>query len=175
MRVLLERRHGRSVHFIAVLEFQKSGLAHLHVLFGVFIPQDWLSKAWQSVGGGRIVDIRYVEIRRVAAYLSTYLTSSKIADTLDQLPRRARIFSTSRGIKLSKLSGKSGWWLKRKHIDYLHHHSTNAIGERYETLDEGNRPVLVSYQAPISTEDARDLGAFNILRKLVEVGDQNGR
>jgi hypothetical protein len=174
MRVLLQRRHGGSIHFIAVLEFQKSGIAHLHVLFGLFIPHDWLSKAWQSVGGGKIVDIRYVEIRRVVAYLTAYLTSAKIVHTLDRLPRRARIFSTSRGIRLAKPAGKSGWWLKRKHITYLHHHSPNAIEQRYETLDEGGRPVLVSYQAPISTEDARGVGALNILRRLVEAGDQNG-
>ena len=99
MRVLLERRHGGTVHFIAVLEFQESGMAHLHVLFGMYIPQDWLSTAWQSVGGGEIVHITYVEIRKVAAYLTTYLTSSKIAHTLGLLPRRARIFSTSRGIQ----------------------------------------------------------------------------
>jgi hypothetical protein len=175
MRVLLERRFGRTVHFISVLEFQESGMAHLHVLFGVFIPQEWLSEAWQSVGGGEIVDIRYVEIRKVAAYLTTYLTSAKITNTLGLLPRRARIFSTSRGIRLSKPSGNSGWWLKRKHITYLHFHSPNATEQRYETLDVGSRPVLVSYQAPISTEDARNLGALNILGRLVKAEDQNGR
>ena len=127
------------------------------------------------VGGGEIVEIRYVEIRRVAAYLTAYLTSTKIVHTLDHLPRRARIFSTSRGIRLSNPSGNSGWWLKRKHITYLHHHSPNATEHRYETLDEGGRPVLVSYRAPISTEDARGVGALNILRRLVKARDQNGR
>ena len=145
------------------------------MLFGVFIPQEWLSKSWQSVGGGKIVDIRYVEIRKVAAYLTTYLTSSKITHTLKLLPRRSRIFSTSRGIKLSKPPGSSGWWLKRKHIDYLRLHSPNATEQRYETLDEGRCPVLVSYQAPISIEDARGVGALNILRRLVNAVDENGR
>jgi hypothetical protein len=34
----------------------------------------WISQAWQSVGGCRIVDIRLVDIHRVGAYLSKYLT-----------------------------------------------------------------------------------------------------
>jgi len=38
MRVLLERRFGGSVQFIGVLEFQKNGVAHLHLLLGVYIP-----------------------------------------------------------------------------------------------------------------------------------------
>ena len=49
MRLVLQRKFGASIQFIAVLEFQKSGLAHLHVLVGLYIPQDWLSQAWQSI------------------------------------------------------------------------------------------------------------------------------
>lgn len=172
MRVLLERRCGHSVHFVSVIEFQKSGLAHLHVLFAIFIPQAWLSQAWQSVGGGKIVDIRYVEVRRVAAYLTTYLTSEKIAHTLNLLPHRARIFSTSRGIRLTAPSGNSGWFLRRKSIAYLHRHSSNPSKERYETLDTGQPPVLISYQAPISREDARDSDAFDIMKKLLAARDR---
>jgi len=172
MRVLLERRYRGVVQFISVMEFQESGLAHLHVLFGVYIPQAWLSQAWQSVGGGQIVDIRYVEIRKVAAYLTTYLTSKKVARTLSLLPRRARIFSTSRGIRFSQQSGSSGWFLKRKHITYLHSHSPNPTEQRYEVLDEGQPPVLMSYQAAISEEDVRDRGAFDVLRRLLKAREQ---
>lgn len=79
MRVVLARRFGASVNFIVVLEFQKSGLAHLHVLLGVYIPQAWLSEAWQSIGGGRIVDIRFVDVHRVAGYLACYLKGVSVA------------------------------------------------------------------------------------------------
>jgi hypothetical protein len=175
MRVSLERRYGKTVHFISVVEFQKSGVAHLHVLFGMFIPQAWLSEAWQSVGGGEIVDIRYVEIRNIAAYLTKYLTTSKVGHTLSLLPPRARIFSTSRGLRLSRAAGNSGWWLARKHITYLHMHSSNPIAERFEILDEGRPPVLMSYQAPVSREDHRGRGAFDVLRRLVKSQEhQNG-
>src|SRR5215467_14605096 len=92
MRVYLARRYRKSVDFIAILEFHKSGIAHLHLLIGIFIPQRWLSKAWQSVGGGKLVDIRYVDVHRVAAYLTRYLAGEKIEHTLSHLPPRARIF-----------------------------------------------------------------------------------
>jgi hypothetical protein len=167
MRVLLERRHGRTVHFIAVLEFQESGIAHLHVLFGMFIPQDWLSRAWHSVGGGEIVDIRYVEIRRVAAYITTYLTSTKIDHTLSLLPARARIFTTSRGIRLSNRSENCKWWLERKHITYLHSHAAAPKNERYETLDENRPPVLMAYDASVCQEDVRGQNIIQVPKSLV--------
>jgi len=85
---------------IGVLEFQKNGNAHLHVLLGQYIPWKWLSKAWQSIGGGKVVDIRFVDVHRVSAYLSVYLVGDKVKSTLELLPMRARIFTTSRSIVL---------------------------------------------------------------------------
>jgi len=54
MRVYLSRRwgKGKSLPFVGVLEYQKNGNAHLHVLLGQYIPQKWLKRAWQSIGGG---------------------------------------------------------------------------------------------------------------------------
>src|SRR5688572_14314837 len=51
-RVSLIRRFGKAISYIAVVDLQKSGMAHLHVLIGVYIDQKWISDAWQSVGGG---------------------------------------------------------------------------------------------------------------------------
>jgi hypothetical protein len=50
MRVSLKRYVGQSIEFIAVVELHKSGIPHLHVLVGAYLPQEWLSDAWQ---GGR--------------------------------------------------------------------------------------------------------------------------
>ena len=101
MRVLLTRLNdGKSVDFVGVLEFQENGNAHLHVLLGKYIRQKWLSLAWQSIGGGKIVDIQQVDVHRVSAYLSAYLTGTKVVHTLNLLPMRARIFTTSRSIRL---------------------------------------------------------------------------
>jgi hypothetical protein len=106
MRVSLARKYGKSLPFVGVLEFHKNKAAHLHVLLGCYIPQAWLSAAWAAVGGGRIVDIRYVDVHRVSAYLSVYLAGDKVIQTLELLPKRARIFTTSRSIVLWGKEGK---------------------------------------------------------------------
>ncbi len=54
-RVYLARQYGR-VSFIWVMELQKNGNPHLHVLVDRFIHQKWASRTWDAVGGGRIVD-----------------------------------------------------------------------------------------------------------------------
>src|SRR5258707_1788805 len=74
MRISLFREFGESIDYVGVLEFTQKGVAHLHLLVGRFIKQDWLSDAWNAVGGGVVVDIRLVDIHRVTAYLSIYLT-----------------------------------------------------------------------------------------------------
>jgi hypothetical protein len=113
MRVLLAREYKGTLPFVGVLEFQKNGNAHLHVLLRRYIPQRWLSDAWESIGGGRIVDIRFVDVHRVSAYLAVYLAGEKVARTLDLLPRRARIFTTARCIVLWGKKKPSGWRLRR--------------------------------------------------------------
>ena len=56
------------------------------------------------------MDIRYVDIHRVTAYLACYLTGQKVEQTLFFLSNRARIFTTSRSIVLwGKKEG--GEWL----------------------------------------------------------------
>jgi len=134
MRVSLKRLLGRSIEFIVVVQRQKSGVAHLHVLIGAYLPQDWLSAAWERVGGGKIVDIRWVDVHRVSAYLSKYLTDRALAE----LPSGTRRFSCSQGIVLwpSKL-GKSGWWLCVRSIDELREHAKQVYEERWEKGEEG--------------------------------------
>lgn len=169
MRVLLARHFGKSIKFIGVLEFQRSGIAHLHVLVGVYIPQDWLSEAWQSIGGGRIVDIRYVDVHRVAGYLACYLTGDKVEHTISLLPLRARIFSCSRSISFWGRKAKTEWWLCKKGLDYLRDRATGITNERWEVLED-LRPfdleVLMYFEAWLITEAAKGLDAFRVLRSL---------
>ena len=138
MRVLLSRDYGKnkSLPFVGVLEFQKNGNAHLHVLIGQYIPQAWLSNAWQSIGGGQFVDIRFVDVHRVAAYLSVYLTGDKVLHTLALLPKRARIFTTSRSIVLWGKKKPSGWRLRRVDIGELFDAVENKENVRFSPVDD---------------------------------------
>ncbi len=171
MRVLLARRFGASVQFIAVLEFQKSGVAHLHVLLGVYIPQDWLSEAWQSIGGGRIVDIRFVDVHRVAGYLACYLTGDKVQHTLSLLPLRARIFSCSRSIILWGRKDKTGWWLCKNSLDYLRERAVSVENERWEALEDlkpFGLEVLMYFEAWLIPEAPQGLDPFRVMRALIQ-------
>ena len=165
MRVLLQRRFGESVRFIAALEYQKSGMAHLHLLVGVYIPQNWLSEAWQSIGGGMIVDIRHVDVHRVSAYITPYLAGNKISRTLSLLPLRARIFSTSRGLSLAKKLLSSGWWLNRVSIETARRFCPNPSAERLE--DVRNGPPRLSYFEGLPTiASIGDLDVMAVLKRM---------
>lgn len=104
LRVYLQRKYGHRVSFIKIMEFQKNGQAHFHILIDRFIPYEWMKKAWQAVGGGG-VDIRLIDIHRVAGYLSKYLTK----ELLINLPKGMRRYSTSKDIKLNQKQKSSGW------------------------------------------------------------------
>jgi hypothetical protein len=68
----------------------------LHLLLNCNLPQDWVSETWSILGGGRIVDIRRVDMHRISHYLSKYLTKQMLMSA----PKRARRVTTSKGIKL---------------------------------------------------------------------------
>jgi hypothetical protein len=116
LRTYLRRKYGCAPKYIAVLEFHDNGKPHLHVLVDRFIEQAWLSAAWESVGGGRIVDIRFVDLHRVSHYLAKYLT----VDLLLPAPKGVRRITCSRGIVLvQKSSNGQSWKLLRTTIAYL--------------------------------------------------------
>lgn len=136
MRVLLARKFGGTLPFVGVLEFHKDGVAHLHILLGRFIPQKWLSIAWQSIGGGRIVDICFVDVHRVSAYLTKYLAGEKVEQTLTLLARRARIFTTARCIRLWPKKEKSGWRLRRETLSNLYEQAEHPYGEKFTAVED---------------------------------------
>jgi hypothetical protein len=136
MRVYLAREFGESLDYVGVLEFHKSGVAHLHLLLGRYVRQAWLSQAWSAVGGGVIVDIRFVDVHRVTAYLSVYLAGEKIKHTLKLLAMRARIFTTSRTIRLWPKKEKLGWWLRRVDLSELYDAIEGKTCERFEPVED---------------------------------------
>lgn len=165
MRVYISRWAGRAVEFIAVVELHRSGIAHLHVLVGVYLPQEWLSKAWHAVGGGRIVDVRWVDVHRVAGYLAKYLTK----DCLGALPPGTRLFSCSRGIVLWPKKKSLGWWLSWRSIDELRDRAKQASGERWEDIEGVGIPVLIWFQGELIPDAAYDSYVVKRRSRVAEV------
>ncbi len=175
MRVLLAREYGsggKSLDFVGVLEFQKNDNAHLHILLGRYIPQEWLSRAWQSIGGGEYVDIRFVDVHRVSAYLCVYLVGDKVARTLELLPKRARIFTTSRSIRLWKKREKRGWWLRRETIDALFDAAPNPVNVRWLAVDD-LKPfaleMLSSFESPPSQLAIGNRNVIKVLKAAIPI------
>jgi hypothetical protein len=107
-RVSLLRKFKSAVTYIAILEFHKSGIPHLHILIDRFIPQAWISSSWSVLGGGGIVDVRYVDVHRIAHYLAKYLTK----ELLMSAPLRSRRVTTSRSIHLIEKKASDTNWVK---------------------------------------------------------------
>jgi hypothetical protein len=172
MRVSLARKFGKPIPFVGVLEFHKSGVAHLHLLVGQYISQGWLSRAWEGIGGGKIVDIRYVDVHRVSAYLSVYLAGDKVAKTLELLPKRARIFTTARCIVLWGKKVKSGWSLRHIELSQLLEQAENPTKLRFtavEDLKPFNLELLSYFESPPLQEDLGNLDVITVLRQALPV------
>jgi len=175
MRVSLAREFGASIKFVGVLEFHKSGVAHLHLLVGQYISQRWLSEAWASIGGGRIVDIRYVDVHRVSAYLSVYLAGDKVSKTLELLPKRARIFTTARSIVLWGRKKKTGWKLFALDVTALMEIIGNASNVRFtavEDLKPFNLEMLTYFESPPCPMTVGFADAFDVLRAALPIWNQ---
>jgi hypothetical protein len=136
-RQSLRRKFGESPKYICVLEFQKSGNPHLHILVDRWVKQEWIKESWQAVGGGQHVDIRFVDIHRVSRYLSKYLTK----ELLLSAPLRSRRVTTSHGIQLNERDAKTDADIFRVPLDDLFRIATEPRLLKYE--NEGK--TLVSF------------------------------
>jgi hypothetical protein len=135
MRVSLSRKLGRRLIFIAVVELQGNGNPHFHLLVDSFLPKQWISAAWQRLGGGWATRIEYAQLRRVAAYLAKYVTDDSASD----LPARTRRFSTSRGLPLfQRTKSNDPWVLLRLSIDDLRELSSDIVSEVTEIEPDGD-------------------------------------
>jgi hypothetical protein len=118
LRIYLQREYRCSPQYIRVLEFQKNGNPHFHILIDRYIDLEWIRRAWVAVGGGFMVDIRLVDVHRVSRYLSKYLTK----ELLMSAPLRCRRVTTSRSIKLfEKQPTEVKWELLRVSVYRLRH------------------------------------------------------
>lgn len=130
-RTYLKRRFRTRVSYIAVLELQKSGYAHLHILVDRYVDQHWISDAWSALGGGRVVDIRMVDLHRIGSYLSKYLTKNVL---LGGLQPRQRRYSTSWDISLSRKAEPGAWTLIKLTLEILYREVLGGVIR--EKLDE---------------------------------------
>src|SRR5262249_12639364 len=92
-------------------------------LGGLFLlpAHDRIDRAWNAVGGG-FTWINYVDVHRVSAYISKYLTKA----LLDTLPSKKKRISTSRGIRLFQKSRPTGWWHDRGSIQKHYQFAMNS-------------------------------------------------
>jgi len=82
--------------FVWIREEGESDNPHLHLLVDRYLPQAMLSKTAQRVGLGEVVDIRRVNARNAAKYVTKYLTKGALHD----LPDGARRYGSSADITL---------------------------------------------------------------------------
>jgi hypothetical protein len=116
LRVYLRRAYGVSPQYIRVLEFQKNGNPHFHILIDRYVDLEWIRRSWIAVGGGFMIDIRFVDVHRISRYLSKYLTK----ELLLSAPSRSRRVTSSRQIKLlAKPPTDCTWTLIRAPIERL--------------------------------------------------------
>ena len=138
-RVPISRLLGRTLSFIWVMEMQKNGRAHLHILIDDFLPQRWVSKKWARYGGGRIVDVRPVTSAGAAAgYVSKYLAKSLDGGLAD----RERRYGKSKNISLFEKKESVGWELVPWGFDSIRNHRSELVLET--EYDEFGNPIIFS-------------------------------
>lgn len=142
-RVYIKREYG-DFSFVWVKEQgDDSGHWHLHVLVSRYLDQEWISDAWSSVGGGRVVDIRRVSrAEKVSHYLGKYLTK----DALSAFPDQVQRFGTSEDINLC-VRGNSD---SDSELDF------NLLMDDYQ-LDRRDEP-LTRPVAPVDFLEQRENG-----------------
>ena len=82
-------------------EGDEKGRPHLHLLVDRYLPQRTLSVMTERVGLGSIVDIRRVNARNAAKYLTSYLGKGALA----ALPKGLRRYGSSSDISLEVRGG----------------------------------------------------------------------
>lgn len=96
---LNDRYDGLS--YVWVREEGEAGNPHLHLIVDRYLPQAELSALAERVGLGEVVDIRRVNARNMAKYLTKYLTKGSMA----HLPKGCRRYGSSADIDLSVRGG----------------------------------------------------------------------
>ena len=91
------RKMNFKFEYVATWELHKSGWPHLHLLIkGTYIPMHLISRLWDGLDVGTIIDIRSVYSARGAGhYIAKYITKTATATKL--IPPGHRLVTASRG------------------------------------------------------------------------------
>ena len=85
---------------VVVMEYQRNGTAHLHILVNRYVHQRQLANDWRRITGDSfVVDVRPVDAQRAAHYVAKYL--SKALDSRQEHPKGRRRYSSTQGVFLS--------------------------------------------------------------------------
>jgi hypothetical protein len=127
---ICRRQYGSQISYICVLEYHKNGNPHLHIVLDRYIDQAWIQEKWLAVGGGWVF-IEYVNVLKVANYLSKYLSKEMLTSPA---PKGSRRVTTSRNIRLfPKIISDLIWTVRKKRIERVR---TEFHCEAKSTLDE---------------------------------------
>lgn len=130
----LVRQWGH-IEYIGVVEPQRRGAAHIHVVYrGVYIPQAWLSMAAKRARFGPIAHIKLAP-RSIATYLAKYLTK-ELRDPKVAPPRYFRRVRWSKGwcewTRAERERKWSSWWI----ADAVPVHAAISAARRgYDVVD----------------------------------------
>jgi hypothetical protein len=131
LRTELNDRYD-DLSYIWVREEGEGDNPHLHLVVDRFLPQEELSTISRRVGLGEVVDIRRVNARNMAKYLTKYLTKGSMAD----LPKGARRYGSSADIDLN-VRGRGGdsreWSLLMD--DYQNYRDGEPLRRSVERVD----------------------------------------
>lgn len=95
------RRRYPALCFARMVEMTREGRPHFHILVDRYIPQKYVSWAFDKCGGGRVVWCQFVDPGRSAKYITKYITKSLDPETRGPyffFLSRMRTISTSRGL-----------------------------------------------------------------------------
>jgi hypothetical protein len=136
---IIRRKHGNAITYICVLEYQRNGNAHLHILLDRYIEWEWVKARWVAVGGGPMVWIKYVDVDRIGNYISKYFSKELLTSPA---PRGFRKVTTSRSIKLfPKVASDVAWTLMKVAIERIRLQFSNVNDESFD--EEGLLEVFV--------------------------------
>lgn len=124
--VLVKRIRRKVPHFeCARIIVLKGGRWHIHFIFsGAYIPQGWLSEAWNDVHGAVVVDIRMCRnIGGLARYMITQYLSGQDCSYTRMSYSRHWLFPGAVVVWKELINSvKRGYYFEPVHMRYFKHH-----------------------------------------------------